>query len=131
MSFPTWFSRDSRRSGRPNAVGKWPGRLGLVVEVDQQCLVEAGLDEAVRVPVVAGLEVAAVQEAGDVLDEDLGLEVRDRPGLRGREVGGVAEGEEQASRATATWPCSSGRSRARRRDPVSARRTERRRGAGP
>jgi hypothetical protein len=58
-------------------------RLGLVVEVDQQRLVEAGLDEAVGVPVVAGVEFVAGQVAGDVLGEDLGLEVGDRSRLRG------------------------------------------------
>ena len=44
-------------------------RLGVVVEVDQQRLVEAGLDEAVGVPVEAGVERLAGQEAADVLDE--------------------------------------------------------------
>ena len=68
-------------------------RLDLVVEVDQQRLVEARLDEAVGVSVVAGLELAAGEEAGDVLGQHLGLEVRDRSGLRGREVGRVAESE--------------------------------------
>ena len=68
-------------------------RLGVVVEVDQQRLVEAGLDEAVGVPVVAGLELLAGEVAGDVLGEHLGLEVGDRAGLRGRQVGRVAERE--------------------------------------
>ena len=69
-------------------------RLGLVVEVDQQRLVEAGLDEAVGVAVVAGVELLAGEVAGDVLGQHLGLEVRDRAGLRGRQVGRVAERED-------------------------------------
>ena len=53
-SLPRWLSRDSRSSGeaeRGREVARQ--RLGLVVEVDQQRLVEAGLDEAVGVAVVA------------------------------------------------------------------------------
>ena len=69
-------------------------RLGLVVEVDQQGLVEARLDEAVRVPVVPGIELLAGEEPGDVLRQHLGLEVRDRARLRGRQVGRVAERED-------------------------------------
>src|SRR6266705_896544 len=42
-------------------------RLGLVVEVDQQRFVEAGLDEAVGMPVEAGLELLVREVAGDVL----------------------------------------------------------------
>ena len=68
--------------------------LGLVVEVDEQRLVEAGLDEAVGVPVVAGVEILVGEAAGDVLGQDLGLEVCDRAGLRCRQVGRVAEGED-------------------------------------
>jgi hypothetical protein len=56
--------------------------------------VEAGLDEAVRVSVVAGVELLIGEVAGDVLGEHLGLEVRDRAGLRDRQVGGVAERED-------------------------------------
>ncbi len=42
---------------RPCTSGEVAGkRLGVVVEVDQQRLVEAGLDEAVRVSVVGGVE---------------------------------------------------------------------------
>src|SRR5918995_3767822 len=58
-------------------------RFGLVVEVDQQCLVEAGLDEAVGVAVVAALELPVGEVAGDVLAQHLGLEVGDRAGLGG------------------------------------------------
>ena len=54
---------------------------------------EAGLDEAVRVPVVPRVELLAGEEARDVLGQDLAFEVRDRAGLRGREVGRVPEGE--------------------------------------
>src|SRR3990172_10076108 len=42
-------------------------RLGGVVEVDQQGLREARLDEAVRVTVVAPLELLSLEEADDVL----------------------------------------------------------------
>ena len=77
---------------QPERGGEVAGqRLGLVVEVDQQRLVEAGLDEAVGVPVVAGVELFVGEVAGDVLGEDLGLEVGDGAGLRGGQVGRVAE----------------------------------------
>src|SRR5690242_21400792 len=56
-------------------------RLDLVVEVDQQCLAAARLDEAVRVPVVTGLELVAGDEVRDVLRQDLRLEVRHAAGL--------------------------------------------------
>src|SRR6266545_5306768 len=69
-------------------------RLDVVVEVDQQRLVEAGLDEAVRVTVVARVELLAGEEARDVLREHLALEVGDRAGLRGGEVGRVAQRED-------------------------------------
>ena len=43
---------------------------------------------------VAGLvELAALEEPDDVVDQDLALEVSDRPGLGGRQVRGVADGE--------------------------------------
>src|SRR6266540_5518363 len=43
---------------QPECAGEVAGeRLGLVVEVDQQRLMEAGLDEAVGVTVVAGVEL--------------------------------------------------------------------------
>ena len=42
-------------------------RLGLVVEVDQERFVEAGLDEAVGVPVVNGVQLLVGEVAGDVL----------------------------------------------------------------
>ena len=73
------------------AAGQW---LGVVVEVDQQRLVEAGFDEAVGMPVVPGHELLFGQVANDVLHQDLGLEVGDRSGLRDREVGRVAESED-------------------------------------
>ena len=68
-------------------------RLGVVVEVDEQRLVEAGLDEAVRVAVEAGVERLAVEEAPQVLDQHLAFEVGDRPGLRRRHTGRVADRE--------------------------------------
>jgi hypothetical protein len=49
-------------------------RLGFVVEVDQQRLAEAGLDEAVRVAVESALELLVGEVAGDVLAQDLGLD---------------------------------------------------------
>ena len=68
--------------------------FGVVVEVDEHGLVEAGLDEAVGVTVEGGVQRLAGQEPLDVLDEDLAFEVGDRPGLRGGQVGGVADGED-------------------------------------
>ena len=53
-------------------------RLGVVVEVDQQGLVEAGLDEAVGVAVEALIEWIPRQVAANVLDQHLTFEVRDR-----------------------------------------------------
>ncbi|MBK5232524.1 MAG: hypothetical protein JJE13_06050 [Thermoleophilia bacterium] len=46
-------------------------RLDFVVEIDQQGLVEAGLDEAVDVTVVAALEFLSCQEAADVVSQGL------------------------------------------------------------
>ena len=68
-------------------------RLDVVVEVDQERLLESGLDEAVGVPVERALERLAGEEAADVLGERVGLEVRDRARLRGREVRRVADRE--------------------------------------
>ena len=70
-----------------------PQGLGLVVEVDQEGFVEAGLDEAVGVAVEAGFELATFEEAADVAEQRLALEMRHRSGLRGRDVGGVAQRE--------------------------------------
>src|SRR5205823_3906777 len=50
-------------------------RLGAVVEVDQQGLVEARLDEAVGVSVVRPVELLAGEEEGDVLRQNLPFEV--------------------------------------------------------
>ena len=69
-------------------------RLGVVVEVDQQRLVEPGLDEAVGVAVEPRLERFAGQEPAHVADEGLALEVGDRTGLGGGNVGGVADDED-------------------------------------
>ena len=69
-------------------------RFGVVVEVDEQGLVEPGLDEAVGVPVEPGLERLAGEEPRDVADEGLALEVGDRAGLGGGHVGGVADDED-------------------------------------
>ena len=66
-------------------------RFGLVVEIDEQGLVEAGLEEAVGVAVVAWFKWFAGQEAGDVAGECFALEVGDRPGLGGRHIGGVTD----------------------------------------
>ena len=94
ISFPRWFSRDSLQQRQTDAAGEVPGqRLGVVVEVDQQGLAEAGLDEAVRVPVEAASSGSPARN-GDVLGQDLALEVRHRSGLRCRDVGGVADHED-------------------------------------
>ena len=69
-------------------------RLGVVVEVDEQGLVEPGLDEAVGVPVEARLERLAGEETAHVADEGLALEVRHRAGLRRGNVRGVADDED-------------------------------------
>ncbi len=53
-------------------------RLGVVVEIDQQGFVEAGLDEAVGVPVEALIERIPGQVAVNILDQHLTFEVRDR-----------------------------------------------------
>src|SRR5581483_512495 len=72
------------QQGKRAESGREPAgqRLGLVVEVDQQRLVEAGFDEAVRMPVERCLERLAEKEAGDVQLERLALEVGDRTCLR-------------------------------------------------
>ena len=93
-SLPRWFSRDGRSSGSPSRAGVVTGqRLGVVVEVDQQGLAAAGLDEAVGVPVERRGERLPGQEPAHVAGQHLALEVRDRAGLGGGHVGGVAEGE--------------------------------------
>src|ERR1022692_844331 len=59
-----------------NPGGKVTGqRLGVVVEVDEHRFSESGLDEAVGVAVVAGVERLTVEESADVLGEHLALEV--------------------------------------------------------
>ena len=55
---------------------------------------EPGLDEAVGVPVEAGLQGLAGEEPLDVADEGLAFEVGDRAGLGGGDVGGVADDED-------------------------------------
>ena len=104
---------------QPDRAREVPGeRLGVVVEVDEQRLVEAGLDEAVGVAVEAGVERLAGEEAADVLDERLALEVGDRPGLRGGHVGGVADHEDVRRRlGLQRVLVGRARSRARRRGP--------------
>ena len=87
--------------GKREAAGQ---RLGVVVEVDEQALAVAALDEAVRVPV----ERLGHRPAGDlveeVVDEDLDREVRHRAGLRRRDVGGVTDGEDVRERLGAQRP---------------------------
>src|SRR3990172_2605190 len=50
-------------------------RLDVVVEVDEQGLVEARLDEAIRMAVVARIELLPFEEPDDVLRQHLTLEV--------------------------------------------------------
>ena len=69
-------------------------RLGVVVEVDQQGLAEARLDEAVGVAVEVVDEWLVGQEMTDVGDDGFTLEVGDRAGLGGGHVGGVADDED-------------------------------------
>ena len=95
-SLPRWLSRDSRSSGSAERGREAAGqRLGLVVEVDQERLVEAGLDEAVRVAVEARPRARSPARKRATFSASISrLEVRDRAGLRGRQVGRVAERED-------------------------------------
>ena len=78
-----------------DAAGEPPrDRLGVVVEVDQQRLAEAAFDEAVGMAVEAGAQRLAAEEAGDVAGQDLALEMGDRAGLGGADVGGIADDED-------------------------------------
>ena len=70
-------------------------RLGLVVEVEEQCLAGTGLDEAVRVAIEGGGHRLAPHVVHEVVGEQLEREVRRRPGLRDRQVGRVADGEDR------------------------------------
>src|ERR1700680_953428 len=69
-------------------------RLGLVVEIDQHGLTESGLDEAVGVAVVAGIEVLAGEKPANVLAEHLTLEVGDRPCFGNRQTGSISDRED-------------------------------------
>ena len=96
-SLPRWlarvsFSRSHRADdGERVLAGQ---RLGVVVEVDQQRLVVTGLDEAVGVAVEGPGHRSARDVLEEVVDEDLDREVRDRAGLGGGDVAGVADGED-------------------------------------
>ena len=68
-------------------------RLGVVVEVDQQGLAGAGLDEAVGVAVESGGQRLPGQEAADIAGQDVALEVGDGTRLGRRHVGRVAQGK--------------------------------------
>src|SRR5579864_5068866 len=68
-------------------------RLCVVVEVDEQGFVEAGLDEAVGVPVEAGLERLVGEEVADVVDHRFAFEMRDRSGFGRGHVGGITDHE--------------------------------------
>ncbi|MPM62456.1 hypothetical protein SDC9_109328 [bioreactor metagenome] len=69
-------------------------RLGVVVEVEQQRLAAAGLDEAVGVAVELVRHRPAVDHGEEVRDERLDGEVGHRAGLRGRDVARVAQHED-------------------------------------
>ena len=84
---------------QPNRAGEVAGHwFVVVVEVDEQRLAEAALDEAVGVPVEARVGLLAVQAAHDVVGENLALEVRDRAGLGRRDRGRVADHEHVRTR---------------------------------
>src|SRR5215472_10897523 len=68
-------------------------RLGVVVVVDEQRLAVPAFDEAVGVAIEAGTQRPPVEEAADVADQGLALEVGDRAGLGRPDVGGVADDE--------------------------------------
>src|SRR6266545_4406127 len=68
-------------------------RLDVVVEVDQQRLLEPGLDEAARSSVELADQLLAFEETRDVLGEDLAFEVRHRAGLRRWYIGCVTDRE--------------------------------------
>ncbi len=69
-------------------------RLDVVVEVDQQALAEARLDEAVGVAVEGGQHLQAVDVAQEVVGEAVDGEVGHRAGLGGGQGGGVAQDED-------------------------------------
>src|SRR6266540_3878542 len=83
-----WHGTDD---GQREDAGQW---LGLVVEVNQEGLSLAALDEAVGVAVKLGQRALARDHPQQVLLEDFGLEVCDRAGLGGRQIGRVAQRED-------------------------------------
>lgn len=68
-------------------------RLGVVVEVDQECFVVAALDEAVGVTVEGWLRLLAGEPCHHGGRQDVAFEVGDGSRLGGRQVGGVADHE--------------------------------------
>src|SRR5215467_37445 len=81
--------REAHRPGEP------PGdRLGLVVVVNEERPAEAALDEAVGVAVEPRAQRLPREEAADVADQDLALEMGNRAGLGRPDVGGVADDED-------------------------------------
>ena len=69
----------------------------VVVEAQQRALAVADLEEAHHPPLVVGMlagRLAALDGGRDPLGHDRRLEVRRRAGLRERQVGRVAEGED-------------------------------------
>src|SRR5215472_12325480 len=66
-------------------------RLGVVVVVDEQRLAVPAFDEAVGVAVIASAQRPPVEEAADVADQGLALEVGDRACLGRPDAGGVAD----------------------------------------
>src|SRR5579859_1308441 len=69
-------------------------RLGVVVEVDEQRLAEAALDEAVRVAVEDSVRRLSGQPPQHVADQHLALEVGHRAGLRRGQARRVADHED-------------------------------------
>src|SRR5215472_5197766 len=69
-------------------------RLGVVVVVDEERLAGPAFDEAVGVAVKARAERLPGEEAANVADQDLALEVGDGAGLGRPDVGCVADYED-------------------------------------
>jgi hypothetical protein len=73
-------------------------RLGVVVEIDEQGLAVAGLDETVGVSVEPAGHRPAVDVFQEVAGEHIDGEVGHRSSLRRREIGGITEPIEHAGR---------------------------------
>ena len=87
------FAEQFHRSDRGEREGAGD-RFLVVVEIEEEGLAVAGLDEAVGVSVETAAQRLAGDEMEDVFGQDLGLEVGDGAGFGGRAIGGVADDED-------------------------------------